>query len=252
LSSYEVPYGGWVHDDDIIFTDLIEKTPLKINEMLFLTSNLIINRKDFAEYSNLKHSESKTVVIDLSVSIDEYFYSFINTNLRNKIKRARKMGVTIEKIESGNLNVFFGLLNELKKKVGMRQRDHNYYQRVFCEYEKSNKAVCLAAKYNNEYISAVLNLANKNYAIGWIAGRKIDIPNNLYQNELLYWESAVWAKNSGCKYFDLGGLDLIRLPNLARIKLSFSKNIVTYFTMSKKSLYSRALNRVQKIIFKSN
>jgi len=90
-------------------------------------------------------------------------------------------------------------------------------------------------------------LANNNYTIAWIAGRQTDISNNLYQNEYLWWESIIWAKKYGSKYLDLCGLDELKLPQLARIKLSFSKNIVPFYLIVKKTLLFRVINKIQNV-----
>lgn len=245
LSSYEIPYGGWIHNKSISDEKLIKYTKVKYNEALIYSSNIQIGETNFDCSGNMKPVRKQTVILNLSQSLDEIFKSGINHKLRNKILRAEKLGVTVEKINTDKINLFLNLSGELKTKTGMKQRGTGFYQKVMNEYEKKDKAVCLAAKFNNEYVSAMILLANKNFTIAWVAGRKIDLPNNLYQNELLWWESIKWAKNTGSSYLDLCGLDEINLPHLARIKLSFSKEIVPFYMITKKKLVFKILNKVQ-------
>lgn len=250
LSSYEIPYGGWIYNKDVSIKELLQKTKINQNEALIYSSNIQLDKNEYECINNLKPFLHNTLILKLSLPIDEIFNSGINHKLRNKILRASKLGVTIEKIQSNNMNEFFNLSDELKNKIGLKQRDFNYYHSVMREYEKVGKAICLAAKYNDKFVSAMILIANKNFSIAWVAGRKVDLPNNLYQNELLWWESILWSHNIGCKYFDLCGLDETNLPHIARIKLSFSKEIVPFYIFSQKSFIYNLINKTHKILGK--
>jgi lipid II:glycine glycyltransferase (peptidoglycan interpeptide bridge formation enzyme) len=251
LASYEIPYGGWIYNKDVSVKELLMKTNLRLNESLMYASNIQIDKDADNYFNKIKQIEQNTVILNLSPSVEQLFDSKLNSQLRKKIRKAVKLGITVDKIKSEDFNVFLDLFAELKTKAGLKQRNNNYYQQVMSEYEKQGKAVCLAAKYNNEYISAMILLANKFITIAWVGGRKIGIPNNLYQNELLIWEAIKWAKEFGSKYFDLSGLNETKLPHLARIKLSFSKDIVPFYSFAKNSLYFKIINRMQNVFLRS-
>jgi hypothetical protein len=248
LSSYEIPYGGWVFDENkTSISSLLERTKLHFNESLIYSSNIqpINNVYKDLGFSNLKRLN--TVILDLGESTDEIFSLSFKHQQRKKIRKAEKLGVTVVEISSENFQEFFLLSVELKERVGLPVRLPDFYAQVLDFYSRNGRAVCLAAKYNEQYISAMILLANKNYTIAWVAGRKNEIPNNLYQNELLIWESIIWAKKFGSHYFDLCGLDEVKLPHLARIKLSFSKEIVPFYYLSKKTTAYRVLNKIQNV-----
>jgi len=57
-----------------------------------------------------------------------------------------------------------------------------------------------------------------------------------------------WAKQSGAKYYDLCVVEPERLPNIARFKLGFSKNIVPFYYLTKRPFIFRILSRIQRII----
>lgn len=246
LSSFEIPYGGWVFDkSQTSLKKLLSNTRLSFNEVLFYTSNIQII-KEKSRHPDKKMKKLNTVVVGLSPSIDELFGKY-KSKTRNKIKRARKLGITIEQIPCEKFEEFRLLAHELKERVGLSNRTDVFYRRVFETYSRAGSAVCLAAKLKNRYISSMILLANKNFTIAWVAGRKNNLPNNLYQNELLFWESIAWGKKYNSRYFDLCGLDEKKLPQLSRLKLSLSKNIVPFYKFNKRSLRYRVLSKLQKI-----
>jgi len=248
LSSREIPYGGWIYNKKrTSLKSLMDNTKINFNECLIYSSGIQKDNNDYEKIGISNITKMNTLILDLSPSIDDLFNVCIIAKQRNKIRRAQKLGITIEKIPFANMDEFIDLSSELKEKVGISLKPSEFYKKVMEIYAKEDKAVCLAAKYENRYISSMILVANKNAAIAWVAGRKADLPNNLYQNELLWWESIIWAKEFGSKYLDLCGLDELKLPHLARIKMSFSKEIVPFFCFSKKSLFFRIVYRMQSV-----
>jgi hypothetical protein len=250
MSSHEIPYGGWVFNEikTSIFS-LINSAKIHFNESLFYSSNIqpANNSYELIKISSIK--KLNTVILNLSTSIDDLFNKVFPSKHRNKIKRAQKLGVTVEIIPFAKFDEFISLSEELNKKANLSGGLPEFYKRIMDYYNSKNKIVCLASKFKNQFISSMILIANKNFTIAWVAGRKVELPNNLYQNELLWWESIVWAKKFGSKYLDLCGLDEIELPHLARIKLSFSKEIVPFYFFTKKTFLFRIINKVQNVFF---
>ena len=169
----------------------------------------------------------------------------MNSKQKNKIRKAQKLGITIEELPYDSVEEFYSLTTELKNRVGLSNKPKEIYAKVLDIYSKKEKGVCLAAKFQEKFISTMLLFANGNFTIAWVNGRKGKLPNNLYQNELLLWECIVWAKNHGSRYLDFCGLDEDNLPHLARQKLSFAKEIVPFYSFSKRSLMYKIINAVQ-------
>jgi len=248
LSSNEIPYGGWIYNrDSTSIKELLQRTKLYFNESLTYWSTIQTNRDGYEIPGANKSLRFNTVIFPLTNSIDHIFNITFKQKQRNKIRRAQKLGITVEEISHKNIDLFINLSNELKEKSGMRVGLPEFYRKVMEAYTEEKRVVCLAARNNDQYISSMILVANKNYTIAWVAGRKAEVPNNLYQNELLIWESIVWAKNFGSKNFDLCGLDEFKLPQLARIKLSFSKEIIPFYCIIKKSFFFRVINKLQNV-----
>jgi hypothetical protein len=248
MSSNEIPYGGWVYNENkTSVLSLVKNTKLYSNESLSYSSNIqsVNNKFELIRMPGIK--KFSTVVLDLSSSVEDLFNKIIPSKHRNKIRRAQKLGVRIETIPFEKFDEFLSLNLELKEKVGLANGLPEFYRRIMGYYILKGRVVCLAAKYENQLISGMILLANKNYTIAWVAGRKVNLPNNLYQNELLWWESILWAKEFGSRYLDLCGLDEINLPHLARIKLSFSKEIAPFYFFTKKTIVYRIINKIQNV-----
>jgi len=247
LSSFEIPYGGWVYNSrETTINTLLNKTWIPCNEILYYTSGISINNNEYFNLNNFNKYEHKTVILDLAPSLEELYGVLMKSKQRNKIERARKLGITVSAISYNNIVEFVKLSSELKDEIGLPKRTNQLYQGIMEAYSANGKAICLAAFHGGVAVSSMILLANRNFTIAWVAGRKTGLPNNLYQNELLWWESIVWAKNFGSRYLDLCGLDEISLPQLARIKLSFSKMIVPFYSLTKKSLMLKVLSRLSK------
>lgn len=248
MSSHEIPYGGWIYNENkISIKSLLNNIILNFNESLLYSSTIQIDKNEYEEIDSNNITRMNTLILDLSPSIDDLFNFHITTQQRKKIRRAQKLGITIEKIPITNMDEFINLSNELTAKVGLPIRVSELYKKIVEIYSKEDKAVCLAAKYESHFISSMILIASKKFTIAWVAGRKVDLPNNLYQNELLFWESIIWAKQFGSRYLDLCGLDELKFPQLARIKLSFSKEVAHFYVLSKKNFSFRVINKIRKL-----
>jgi hypothetical protein len=249
LSSYEIPYGGWVFDDSrASYSELLRLTPLEFTEGLHISTSIDFDPERQVFPIDNACSTLRTLVLKICDMGAESIFDQFSSKQKNKIRRAYKVGVRAENISPDNFDVFWDLSSELKRRTGLKIRDKTYYKRVFSHYHNLGMAQCIAAKHHDEFISTMILMANPNYAIAWVAGRKSDLPNNLYQNEMLFWEAIKWGISRESKYFDFCGLDEEKLPQLARIKLSFSDDVKNFYTFTKKRMGYRVLNRLHVMI----
>jgi len=243
---FEVPYGGWIFDNsEISISDLIKQMKIGFNESLIYWSNIQIEDD---KYKNLqtKKTELQTPIIDLSYTTDEILHRYVSKKQRQDIRRASRKGVSIEKLDLENFEVFKKLSKTLKNTIGLKAKPEIFYDKLYRCYFDKNKISAFAAKFEGKYISTYLNIGNRHIVHVWIAGRIVNLPKSLCQNQLLMWESIKWAKKNGSKYFDLCVLEQKRLPHIARFKLGFSKNIVPFYHLTKKPMSFRILSRIQR------
>ncbi len=244
---YEVPYGGWVYNEnEISLEKLISRIKLFSNEALIYTS---IPQVKVDEYKNVPHTKVfQTPIIELDYSLDEIFSRYISKNTRRNIKRAPRKGISIEKLNLENFHVFMQLFKSLKKTVGLPFYSDDFYIEVLKQYHLKDNIAVFASKLNGEYLSGIIVIGNINMMHAWLAGRAGKIPKNVYQNELLWWETIKWAKQRGARYYDLCVVEPERLPNIAQFKLGFSKVIVPFYFIQKRSPSYRIIARCQKLI----
>lgn len=248
LSAYEMPYGGWVFDENAVsLEDLLAKTRTYALESLSIVSNIALEPKTEMAWNELGAKAHETVLVSLENRTEEAIFNSLKHSQKQKIRRALKLGLEVISLDPKDFVVFTNLSTDLKRNAGLRLRDEAFYKGVFSHYHALGRAVCTVVRHRGEYISAGIALANRNYAIGWAAGRKIGIPNNLYQNELLIWDQIRWAKNLGCAYLDLGAIHPDRLPHLLRMKLSFSKETKNFYSYSIRKLPFRLAHFARRL-----
>ncbi len=244
LDSYEVPYGGWIYDAGrVSLPELLKRTPLRPNEGLHMASS--IERPPEYIYADQtgKARAAHTLLMALKGTSATGIFEGMNHKQRNKIRRAYKLGLEAKVIAPAEFGLLWDLMARLKERTGLPERDRSFYERIYTRYYDMQRSACLGAWHEGQCISAMLLLANANYAHAWVAGRLTEIPNNLYQNELLLWESILWAQQTGSACFDFCGLDEAKLPHLARIKLSFSQDVADFYFYGRKTFLYRLLGR---------
>lgn len=249
LTSQDLPYGGWIYDSQAVrMQSLLKHMKLRYNEALHISSNIELNANTPYKPESVKHfTQAQTAILKLAgLSEDDLFKGFKHSQ-KNKIRKAEKLGVKIKQAETAEIGDFHELLAELKENVNKAYGPMNYFQDVYSHYFGQGRAACVMAQYEGENISTLIVLANKAYATIWMGGRKMGIPNNLYQNELMIWEAIKWSRSYGSAYFDLCVVDETRYPNLARMKLSFSRDLRPYYFFTKKKAAFAILKRLRDL-----
>jgi peptidoglycan pentaglycine glycine transferase (the first glycine) len=150
-----------------------------------------------------------TVVIDLSPSEEEIRSSF-KQKTRYNINLAGKKDVHIRPGNLDDLPLLYQMYAETSVRDGFIIRDENYYQTVwkifmdpsgseFCPFAKP-----LIAEVNGEPVGAVFifTFASRAY---YLYGMSRDIHRDKMPNYLLQWEAIKYARNNGCKSYDLWG-----------------------------------------------
>ena len=243
-SQFEIPYGGWVYEKTMKDSkQLYKKSKPKFNENITLFSSFL--NSEGLEY--ISNNTLKTALIDLELDESYILNTIISSNTRHNIRRASKKGVSI--IEITDITIFIKLYNTLKVVINKETKDENekFLEQLFYEYGKKNKVFIIGAVFREEIISAVLCIGNNNVFHAYIAGRIAELPKNIYQNERIWWDCIVRAKQFGANSFDLCVIEPDRLPNIAQFKMGFTKELIPFYCISKKSFYFRVLNKLQNV-----
>jgi len=241
--SYELPYGGWIYNrNKISLPALLKKGKPSFNEA-FTCVSLPILQDD--EYLKIEHkAQYQTAVIDLEQSIEEIWQVSINPKKRNKIRKARKHNIMVEKLDQSGIDAFMHLKEETYEATVLSIKPKNYYENILKTYYPQNKAVILLAKKGPELLSGIFLLRNRYFCHYWLSARKKE-SDNLGQGEMLQWEAIKWAAQAGSRFYDLCVVEPDKLPHVAEFKLGFSKNTVPFYLLSQRRWSYRIMTRIQ-------
>lgn len=181
----------------------------------------------------------EVVVIDLSPSIEQ-LWSAVSRGTRSSIQRARREGVEVGRVapDRAALEVFQRLYLATMARVGAAQRwlFPDAYFRECVEQLGEEGSALFFARLGDEVAAAYLLIYDERtayYHFGasderWLALR----PNNL-----LMYETMLWAKGRGCARYHLGGgVSSDENDSLLRFKSSFGGGRTPLYT------YGRILN----------
>ena len=242
-TNYGVPYGGWVFDNNEVgINELIKKSKLSFNESLIYRTNIDINEDSISIPNS---SEYQTAIVDLSMDIEKIWEAIIHSKRRNMIRKAEKSGIKIEFFGPEGFKYLNPLIKETQKKSGGKALSEIFFKKILEDNYNKKKAIILIAKKDNEILSGIFLIGNKNMMHYWQGASKHEV-KNLGQGELLQWEAIKWSKENGSRYYDLCVIERERLPHIARFKLGFSRQLVSFYSMTIKNLSFKLLNRMEK------
>ena len=163
------------------------------------------------------------------------------------IRKAIKQNIRIKEYNDINgLNILWPILESLHNKLGYNHLNKEYYLNILKYYMPKNQAKILIAYKNDIPISGVVLIGNGYMVHYWKGASRYNIKNE-GQGDLLQWEAIKWAKMRGAKYYDLCVIEPERLPQIARFKMGFSKQLVPFYLFSKSTLTYKVFNRLQKL-----
>ena len=161
------------------------------------------------------------------------------------IRKALKSDISIEEGDWMKFDHFYKLMKDIYQSKELKIKSKEYYSKILKEYIPQKEAVILLAREKSAYTAGAILLRNTHFCHYWL-GAKMEGAGNLGQGELLQWEAIKWAKKAGSRYYDLCVVEPERLPNIAKFKLGFSKEIVPFYCVSKKKLGYQIISRFQK------
>jgi len=243
---YDIRYGGWIYNrNEVSLQELIDHLQPSWRESLTYWSVPQIGEDDYSCIEQKR--EFQTGIIDLSVSLEDILQKCIAKKRRETIRSASRKGVVVDKLDQSNLDVFIEQCDFLKISVGLRPLPRSFFVKLARCYYAKKQMSAFVSKLGNDYLASGVIVGNKFMTHLWIAGKPENIPANVPRQDLLVWETIKWAKEQGSEYFDLCVVEQERLPNVARFKLGFSKNIVPFYCIRKSDLGYRMVAKTRKI-----
>ena len=232
-----VPHGPGVPMDLPFFTKFAEGLKELLPGVTFLRFDLPWDRKPGTKLgkpfkkSPVEVQPPDTVLIDISQS-EEELLSQMKKKTRYNIRLAEKKGVTVRQEGMDMLVAWYEIYQETSLRDKIRIHTYDYYLTVFSEFEKDENAqpVLLCAYYEEKMIAGIF-LIKYGKRVTYVYGASSDSYRNVMPNYLLQWEAMRFAKNSGCREYDMFGIPPEENPDhpmngLYRFKTGFGGAIV--------------------------
>ena len=144
----------------------------------------------------------RTILIDLGASEEELLQS-MKSKTRYNIRLAERKGVKVE--PSDNVELFHKMMMITGRRDAFGTHSLAYYRRVYDLFAPRNACQLLIASYNRQPIAGLMAFAHGNTA-WYFYGASTDEERNRMPTYLLQWEAIRWAKNKGCRTYDLWGI----------------------------------------------
>ncbi len=164
---------------------------------------------------------------------EEQLLSQMRKTTRYLIRKAVKDGVIIEKrTDKKSIDDFYQIYLETAKRENFVPFSKDYIQKEYEEFKKTNNALFLFAKIDNQYFASALVIFTNSTAF---YHQGASIHTKVPTTHLLQWEAIKEAKKRGCKFYNFWGIydeQSKRMPKawkgLTLFKTGFAGNKVCY------------------------
>jgi lipid II:glycine glycyltransferase (peptidoglycan interpeptide bridge formation enzyme) len=187
---------------------------------------------------SLEPAPRMTVRVDLRRP-PEAILGGMRARSRTYIRQAQRRGVIVREGKEADLRVFCDLIGATCRRKGLRPYPLGYYQMIWRSFP--GRAHLLLAEYKGEPLASIFLLAfagTVSYKMGGWSGEHRDVR----PNELLHWTGMQWARQRGCRHYDLEGLDpavgeailsgrdhtTLDLPGIAHFKLGLGGDVTRF------------------------
>ena len=138
-------------------------------------------------------------IIDLSIGLESLFQT-LDKNGRQNISRAKKRGITVE---LGGKKEYEKILNLMDIRYAQQGKNvtvsREYFLDLYDSY--SDYLKIFVAKSEGEIISGCIDFHYRDTHFSWIGNPKPKKPISPSPNDLLIWESIIYAHEHGCRYY---------------------------------------------------
>ncbi len=206
----------------------------------------IFNKLGFTKFQ----PEDKTIIIDLTQD-EETLRKNFRKKWRYSLKQAEKKELTIVK---GNSQELFDEFVKIYKEMHSRKNFEetvsvDTFKKINDDLEDENKLQILICKYENDPLSAMVSTAMGNRGI-YLLGGSTSQGLKMSSSYLLQWETMMWLKSIGIKWYDLGGVDAEANPGVYTFKTGMGGKEVTFIGgfEASKDLLSKKIVQLGELI----
>lgn len=164
-------------------------------------------------------------------SDDEILAGSERETLRRKIRLAIKAGASVRRLTPDEFDVLIELYGQMMQAQGRRSNPRGWFEAVREAIKtQPDKYVVFACEQEGVTQNATLVVRQGDIAT-FVMGASRNEKSNFSKAVLPMLEGIKWARENGCRYFDLGGLPVPedrdeKRTSIARFKYEFSRDIV--------------------------
>ncbi len=187
----------------------------------------ILRQLGFADIQSFGGRHARTLRLDLSsLSADNPFAGSALSQVRHEIKRAERAGAIARRGQKWDLNAFREMHEQLLRLEGKRPPAAPWYE-ALAEYFLTERGAMFVCEHQGKVIAAIFVARHgplATYVLGASSGDELRFPKMV----LPMAHAIIWAKETGVRYFDLGGLTMegdvdAKRASIVQFKRSFSR-----------------------------
>ena len=144
----------------------------------------------------------RTIMIDLDPSKEDLLME-MKSKTRYNIRLAERKDIVVH--PSSDITTFHRMMLTTGNRDEFGIHSLDYYQRAYDIFSKKNACVLLIAEYQGQPLAGLMAFTQGDTA-WYFYGASTNQERNRMPTYLLQWEAMLWAKNKGCKKYDLWGV----------------------------------------------
>jgi len=145
-----------------------------------------------------------TALVDLT-GTDADILGRMKPKTRYNVRLAERKGVNVRLGEASDLNAFGELIDETGRRDGFGVHPPAYYRRAYELFVPRGMAALWVAEFQGEPLAALMVFAFAGMA-SYLYGASSDRHRDRMPNYALQWRAMRWAREQGCRYYDLWGV----------------------------------------------
>lgn len=160
----------------------------------------------------------RTVIVDLTPSVEQLRKN-LDSNWKACLNRSEKQRLTIQTGDGVDLlNRFCPLLQELIKRKGFSvELSAEFYRDLQNRMDAGERFCVKLVEFEGQLVAGhVASVLGQTSVALLVASSPLG--NDLKTSYLLHWATLVEAKERGCSWYDLGGIDPKRVPGVYQFK----------------------------------
>jgi lipid II:glycine glycyltransferase (peptidoglycan interpeptide bridge formation enzyme) len=150
----------------------------------------------------------RTILVDLSPEPDRILAA-MKQKTRYNVRLAARKGVTVRPGQEADLPAFYRLMETTAQRDGFGIHSEAYYETAYRLFGPLGRACLLLAEYEGQLLAGLAAFALETAQGGtacYMYGASSDEHRNLMPTYLLQWEAMLWAREQGCRTYDLWGV----------------------------------------------